>query len=238
MKKVIPRKSILYLDDDNEEVNRFRDVMRDYFIVGCGVRLDEALDELWKNRVDTPDLVLLDLYYGPETTPEMRRKILEADAKLSALEGEVRRLLNDAGQKPAFGFNLAEQVKAKFPRSARVFFSRKAFLEDALSAQKLSLPLMEKPDPTPAEAKEPDPYKAALTRHAGQLSRELDEIIDRNSFWVKHRDTIVGALVGLFVSFVWDVMKGAFDLYRSATVAFLAGGVIVVLAVWIARRLK
>jgi hypothetical protein len=124
------------------------------YAIGAGITLEDALAELRNDgRVIKPDLVLLDLYYGPETRKEMRNEIEKADDELSIAEDKLRKLLEEARQSPDGGFELAEQVHAQIPTSARAFFSRKAFLKDALNAQKKELPLVEKPDPDEGDRK-------------------------------------------------------------------------------------
>jgi PleD family two-component response regulator len=59
------KKSILFVDDDSREVVRFREVMGTRFGIGAGITLEDALAELRNRGVTKPDLVLLDLYYGP-----------------------------------------------------------------------------------------------------------------------------------------------------------------------------
>jgi hypothetical protein len=231
------KKSILFVDDDSREVVRFREVMGTRFAIGAGITLEDALAELRNRGVTKPDLVLLDLYYGPETRKEMREEIEKADDELSIAEDKFRKLLEVARQSPDGGFELAEQVHAQIPTSARAFFSRKAFLKDALNAQKKELPLVEKPDPDEGDRKTDDKYKSAMRRNAGELSRQFDGIIYRNTFWAKHREVINGALVGFLVSLVWDVIKDPFHARWLASLPFLAGAVALAIAVWIAKRL-
>ena len=47
--------------------------MRDRYLVGAGVALDQAIEELPENRVPKLDLILLGLYYGNLTNDETRR---------------------------------------------------------------------------------------------------------------------------------------------------------------------
>jgi hypothetical protein len=228
------KKSILFVDDDEREIRGFEKVMATRYIVGADVTLDKALAKLRDNsRVRKPDLILLDLYYGPRTDDDMRSRIAAADRQLSAMETEFRKLLLKAGQSAQGGFDLAQEVHTLLPSSARAFFSRKAFLTDALRAHENGLPLLEKPD---SEA-EDDSNEAAMRRHADELARKFDRIIGGNTFWAKHREAINGALLGFLVSLGWDLLKGSFFKNWLATVAFLAGAIALALAAWVAKRI-
>lgn len=56
------KNSICFVDDDQDEIRRFRDSMGERYTLGAGVTLDQAIEELRQNRVPKPDLILLDLY--------------------------------------------------------------------------------------------------------------------------------------------------------------------------------
>jgi predicted nucleotide-binding protein len=169
------KKSVCYVDDDRDELRRFRNTFQDRYILGTGTTLKEALDDLGNNK---PDLFLLDLYFGPIPTADQRRKMLKADAKLTKHEQEVRLLLAKFKQTPEGGFSLADQVATRCPGVPRVLFSRKAFLKDAMQAHEKDLPLLEKPDPEGGED-----LDAALKRNAEQIIRKIDQIVYQNSFW-------------------------------------------------------
>jgi tetrahydromethanopterin S-methyltransferase subunit F len=187
------KKSVCYVDDDSDELKRFRNTFQDRYILGTGTTLNEALNNLGKNK---PDLFLLDLYFGPTPTDDQRKEMFEADAKLMEHEERVRLLLAKFEQTPEGGFSLADQAATRCPGVPRVLFSRKAFLKDAMQAHEKDLPLLEKPDPKGGED-----LDAALKRNAEQIIREIEKIIYENSFWVRHavRQRIEGLIVG-FIS--------------------------------------
>lgn len=207
------KKAVCFVDDDADELDRFRVSMQNDYIVGAGPTLDKAIDELRAQRVKKPDLCLLDLYYGPHTNEAKRAEIGALDGQLSALEAKMRALLVEAGQSPQGGFDLAGEVQKRFPGIPRVFFSRKAFLEDALRAQKEGLPLLEKPDPTAEDigATEKERKDSAFQRHAEQIRRFLDGRINLNTWWVRNRQKVESFATGFFfffVKIVWDLFKG------------------------------
>lgn len=207
------KNAVCFVDDDAEELSRFHETMNDHYIVGAGTTLDNALDELKAQRVKKPDLFLLDLYYGPQTNTAKRAEIADLDDQLAALERKMRALLIEAGQSPQGGFDLAGEAQKRFPGIPRVFFSRKAFLEDALRAQKEGLPLLEKPDPSADEigATEKERKDEAFKRHAEQIGRWLDGRINLNTWWVRNRQKVESFATGFFFFFVkiiWDFSKG------------------------------
>ena len=180
--------------------------------------MDQAIQELRQNRVAKPDLILLDLYYGKLTDDETRTELMAADVELSKMETRVRALLLKAGQTPEQGFELADEVQKRFPGVPRVFFSRKAFLDDALRAQKKGLPLLEKPDPDPDEkgATLPEKYDEAMRRMANQIAISLDGVINLNSWWVRKRPVIQGFVSGFF----FFLVKIGLDLWKTNAQVF------------------
>jgi CheY-like chemotaxis protein len=198
------KKSICYVDDDEDEIKRFRDNLGSCYMLGTGTTLTAALDDLKEQRISKPDLILLDLYFGPRPDQNIRRKMLEADAELAAMERKVRELLIKSGQSPDEGFKLADEAARRCPRVPRALFSRRAYLEDAMRAHDIGLNLLEKPDPGPGES-----YDRAFTRHAEAVSRRIDRIIYLSGFWVRNRQRLEGfavGLLGLVAKFGWDLL--------------------------------
>jgi len=199
-------KSICYVDDDESEIGRFRKTFKDIYIIGAGTTFDDAIKELKKQGVSKPDLVLLDLYFGPKPVEKKRQEMLEADAELAEKEREVRTLLFDSGQTPENGFKLADDAAELFPRVPRAFFSRRAYLEDAMRAHDEGLKLLEKADPgTDGD------YDKALEANKDTIRSKIDRIIYRNSFWVRNRQRVEGFIVGILAAvakFGWDVLTG------------------------------
>src|SRR5262245_34111256 len=120
-----PKKIICYVDDNRDELARFRRFMADQYEIASGVNLDEALRELGGRR---PDLFLLDLYFGTNTSDEQRAAILAADQEEARAEFNVLQLMIKYGQRSDEGFDLVDRVTARFKNVPRAFFSRRAFL--------------------------------------------------------------------------------------------------------------
>jgi CheY-like chemotaxis protein len=198
------KKSVCYVDDDEEEIKRFRDNLASRYILGTGTTLTAALDDLRAQGISKPDLILLDLYFGPHPDPIKRREMLEADAELAQMESRVRKLLSSSGQTPEEGFNLADEAAKRCPRVPRAFFSRRAYLDDAMKAHERGLTVLEKPDPD-----ENEDYDSAFKRHADVVISKIDRIIYLNGFLVRHRQRIEGFFVGILAAvakFGWDLL--------------------------------
>jgi hypothetical protein len=204
------KKAVCFVDDDPDEIDRFRKSMKDRYIVGAGVTLEEALAELKQQGIKKPRLFLLDLYYGPQADQRLRAKIAEKDEKLTQAENEVRALLLEAKISHNQGFSLSEEVGKQFRGVPQAFFSRKAFLEDALAAQRRGLPLLEKPDPAVGDKGDiKERYDAAFERSRDQIAEWIDSMIRKNTFWVRYRQYIEGFVMGFFfflVKVVWDLI--------------------------------
>jgi|SRR5450631_1034977 CheY-like chemotaxis protein len=230
-------KSICFVDDDKDEVRRFRETMSQRYIVGAGATLDEALDDIQNRRVGKPDLFLLDLYYGPHTEEAMRAKIAAADEKLSRMEAEVRALLTEAKQSPDGGFNLAEEAQKRYSGIPCVLFSRKAFLGDALRAYEKKLPILEKPDPDDNDkGSQSERYDSALRRHSDQIAMSLNKTINLNTWWVRNRQRVEGFSTGFFFFLLkigLDVWKGA--AHAVAAVIWIVS-IAALVSAWFAKR--
>lgn len=93
----------------------------------------------------------------------------------------------------------------------RIFFSRKAFLQDALRAHENGLSVLEKPDPDEVDQHTPNPYDSAFRRNGEQLARYLDRIIARNGWWRRNREFLGGFATGFF----FFLLKLALDLWKG-----------------------
>lgn len=230
------KKAICFVDDDNEEIHRFREFLQDRYIIGAAVSIDDALDELRNKRVSKPDLFVLDLYYGPEVQDNVRQEIAETDERIQALETHMQGLLARAGQSPEGGFRLAEQARARYPQAPRIFFSRKAFLRDALRAYETGLRILEKPDPDEVDRGTDNPYDSAFRRHADELARFMDRIINLNSWWMRYREWLGAFSLGLFFFLAkvgWDLWK----MQSGISLAVVLSLSILALAIaWSGRR--
>ncbi|HTC94265.1 MAG TPA: hypothetical protein VK699_12565 [Terriglobales bacterium] len=191
------KKTICFVDDDPGELERFRDVMSDRYIVGTGEVLEDALQNLGGRR---PDFFLLDLVYGKAMSQSVRNEISAADEELTQAEEKIRRLLCSAGQSADGGFDLARRVHEMYPGVPRAFFSRKAFLGDALKAHEQGLPVLEKPDPDASDigTSEEERYRSALKRSKNLVAGKINQMIESSKWWVRNREWVRGLALGIF----------------------------------------
>jgi hypothetical protein len=114
---------------------------------------------------------------------------------------------------PEQGFDLAKSALDQCASAPRVFFSRKAFLSDALKAQKNGLPVVEKPDPDNNDkGTEEVRMDSAMMRAASNLAIEFDAIISRNSWWGRNHAWFSGFALGLFFFFLgllWEASSSS-----------------------------
>ena len=208
--------SVCYVDDDPDDVRRFRTLMQDRYTIGAGHTLPDALGELKQRRIKRPDIFLLDLYYGPNTDDEKHAEIAESYEELSKKVKELQVLLVQAGQSPNGGFDLVDQVRKKHESVSLAFFSRKASMEDAERAHRQKVPVLKKPDPDDSdEGTMAQRYDMAFRRHRDELARQIDGIIDRNTFWARNSrwiEWIIAFLLGVASNATWS---SAVKLIRS-----------------------
>lgn len=201
---------ICFIDDDQGELARFQEVMSDRYSVGTGPVLEDALLALNGKR---PDFFLLDLVYGKAMPASVMGAIYVADEALTKAEEEIRQLLCAAGQSAEGGFDLARRVQEMYPGVPRAFFSRKAFLGDALKAHELGLPVLEKPDPDESDAgTEDERYRSALARSKNILAARINGMIASNKWWARNREWVRGFALGVFFA-LFELGR---DLWRDA----------------------
>jgi len=199
------RRTICFIDDDQDERSRARLVLSQHFSIGTGPDLDTAISELpWK-----PHLFLLDLYYGPETQPQDRLRVAEKWQELSHAQQEFYEVLRSLHQSSKGGLDLAEHVRARYSGVPIVFFTRKGSLEDANEAlNKGATAVLKKPDVAERQP-DADTLKNALDyamkAHKDELIRSLSHIIDRNSWWARHA-RLRGFLEGVAASILASLM--------------------------------
>jgi PleD family two-component response regulator len=91
------KKAICLIDDDPDEIKRFRTSLAPRFIVGARASIASALEDLRAREHERPDLFLLDMYY-PESQPDIsdrQMRLNKARAKLLCAEAEFYRTLAD-----------------------------------------------------------------------------------------------------------------------------------------------
>jgi hypothetical protein len=209
--------SLCLVDDDENELKRFRKVFGDEYYVGIGTNLTQAESDL---RATLPrhklnlsrhkvNLYLLDMYYpkGTTNTPEQRAQLAKAWSDSCKANRKLKEVLTNLDQSFDGGRELAGQVKKRgFVRTPPfVFFTRKGNLEDAVIAyeQVNAIAVIKKPDPwdddTSEEAKDKALYDSRET-----ILRKLQTAIDSAGFFYQHKAAILSSLI----SFTTGVLAG------------------------------
>ena len=177
------RRALCFVDDEPEEIRRFRSCLDSDFIIGAGASPESALEDLRRQGRRQPDLWVLDMYFseGGALRPEQLERLHIARLEYLYAERRFRALLVELGQTSNGGFQLARHVSpSKVPF---VFFTRKGTLEDAIIAYEDlgAAAVLKKPDPEGVpSADEPlaDAYDDALRKASRVLVGRFNRIID------------------------------------------------------------
>ncbi len=218
MKTRKPR--LCVVDDDPDEIRRFRANMATRFIVGGGTSLNAALEDLRRQGHSSPDLYVLDLYFpqSGSSTQEQLQELAKARKEVLDSQAEFASLLARLGQTTQGGFRLADRLSRFGRRAPFVFFSRKATVEDVVQALDFgALRVIKKPDPTATEMTTghlPSAYDKALARAAHDVARDIEDAISRSTFWWKHREAVIAFFLGLMSSSVAGVLLLGFSCRR------------------------
>jgi CheY-like chemotaxis protein len=201
-------KAVCLVDDNFKEIKRFRKYLKDYFVIGAGTSISEALSDLQKQGVKKPDLFILDLYFpeGPRNTEEELMKLDAARGALLEAESEFLSVLARLKLSSHGGLELAKNLKDRWGSTPFIFFTRKGTLEDSVRALRQgALKVIKKPDPNKSEREGRTIHEAfdvAFKNDAGKIVYEINEAIRISTWWWKNRKIMAGFLLGLISSIV------------------------------------
>jgi CheY-like chemotaxis protein len=202
--------AICFVDDDPDEVRRFREDLGRHFAIGAGSSLREAVADLKGGR--KPDLFVLDLYFpeGPLNTQEQLERLHAARRQFLLAQARFNSVLAALGQRPQGGLGLARRVREQYGLCGCVFFTRKGTLEDALMAQDFgALKVMKKPDPNDAEIEGrslSDAYDLAFSNNSAKIASEIEDIIKTTGWWWKNKARVEGFVSGVVASVMAAVL--------------------------------
>ena len=196
---------ICFIDDEQDELARTSRALSEHFTVGTGPDLDTATSTLSRK----PHLFLLDMYYGPKTSPQDRVRVTQKWQELCQAQRDFYSLLGSLGQSSKGGMDLAEPVKTRYPGIPIVFFTRKGSLEDANAALRSgAVAVLKKPD-APEGKRDASGVKtsldSAMMAHKDVLVRSLSHVIDHNLWWARH-PRLRGFLEGVTASIIAAVL--------------------------------
>jgi CheY-like chemotaxis protein len=181
----MPTDAVCFVDDDPDEVRRFRLLLGGRFLVGAGTSLPAALADLRGQGRERPDVFALDLYFprGESNTDEERAELARAWAGFLEAKAELAAVLARLRQSPEGGLALARRVAAEFPGVPVAFFTRKGTLEDAIEALDAgAASIVKKPDPDTLEydgTSAVEACDAALARDLPKVVRGLERALAR-----------------------------------------------------------
>src|ERR1700730_6394495 len=172
--------SVCFVDDDPDELSRFKKYFSDSYFVGVGTNFARALNELRRTHAGKPDLFVLDMYFPNRVNTRAERDALnETWEKLCGANNELSAVLAKMEQTVDGGRRLAQRAKSQGRQF--VFFTRKGNLVDAIDAYENigALSVIKKPDPPSlAKARSKLEIKAARDEAMRRLSDQIKEKID------------------------------------------------------------
>lgn len=218
--------SLCFVDDDPDEVERFRQTFANVkqngtmrFFVGAGTSLQSArndlraanrgsglLNRIWRRRVD---LYVLDMYFprGGTNHPDELRRLGKAWDNFREAERQLKAVLSDLGQDFEGGRRLAAEVSSGsrvFGKTPFVFFTRKGNLSDAITAYEevRALSVIKKPDPRSAfqESERKGAYDEAMLLNRENIIRAFESAIARGSLKYQYKDEVRGFILGVVSS--------------------------------------
>lgn len=205
------KKAVCFIDDQEDELTRFREQMGERFTIGAGTSIENALEELKAHGASKPDLFLVDLYgsEGPSDVDNPIELLSRARAELLVAETNFYQVLAQLRQTPRFGFTIARELRGRY-RQPVVIFTRKGTIDNAIQAYEDEeiASVIKKPDPPPSLAASVQPsdlsrlYGEALANSADDIESKIHTIIRRSKWWEKNRAIGGSFLVGVASSLV------------------------------------
>ena len=177
--------AVCFVDDDPEEVRRFRRLLANRFVVGAGTSLPAALEDLRAQGRERPDVFALDLDFpeGEPNTDDERADLARAGVRFLEAKAELTGVLARLRQSPEGGLALARRIGGEFPGIPVAFFTRKGTLEDAIAALESGADaIVKKPDPDDRERagwSTAEACDAALARDLPKVVRGLERALAR-----------------------------------------------------------
>lgn len=180
------RPVICFIDDDPEEVEIFKDVFKDNFLIFASSRSKPVLDELKASR-NRPNLFVLDLYFpkGRDSTPEERNKMILLQQKVIQAQKDLSDYLSIIGQGRQGGIDLIQDVREQYPTLPIVFYTRKGTLEDVDECREAgSSYVIKKPQPEKLDTTIDvyDQIQKVTREHKNALVKQFERFASSNGF--------------------------------------------------------
>jgi hypothetical protein len=201
--------SLCFVDDDENELNRFKVAFEEEFYVGIGTDLGKAetnlrsvLPRRWFNFWGRKaSLYVLDMYFptGTTNTSEQRAELAEAWGSCCKADRRLKTVLAELHQTFDGGRELAARVKRRgiLRKPAFVFFTRKGNLEDGILAYEQVKPMavIKKPDPWDENDMSEEAKDDALLMSRDTIGKKLQSAIDNATFYYRHKEAVIASLI-------------------------------------------
>ncbi|MCP4580961.1 MAG: response regulator [candidate division Zixibacteria bacterium] len=206
------RKTICFIDDDPNELDRFDKAINKQFNVIIGKGYSECKEKLKKQDLKKPDLWVLDLFFpknGITNTTEQKDEMNKRYSLLSKSIREFRAYLEKIGQGSRGGIDLLN--KCKKDSIPVVFLTRKGMLEDAIQCiDSGAKRVLKKPMPPNLPNNSADAKKEldkAMVDSSPNLVNHFNDVISEHSHWNRYRQIymlFIGAFIGLMVKNLYN----------------------------------
>jgi CheY-like chemotaxis protein len=192
----VRKKVVCFIDDDEGELKRFQEAMRDQpskadpFTCVTATTYQDCMSKLSTMKLK-PDLWVLDLFFGERpATEEEKEEMAGRFANLEQHLADFRKYLAGINQGSKMGLDLLRTCRENH-RAPAIMFTRKGTLQDSIDCYEAgATAVLKKPMP-PAFTGTRDHKNALLDRamaeQAVYLRGKFVDAITANSFWQKHR---------------------------------------------------
>ena len=127
---------VCFIDDDVDEICRFKDAMNGYFKVSYGRNLSESEEYIKNRKLSSPKLWILDMYMPSKSEfSSSKPDILKINRRYNDLNEHINRyrtFLTELKQDTSKAIDIHNKLKSK--RRSIIYLTRKGTLEDALMA--------------------------------------------------------------------------------------------------------
>jgi DNA-binding NtrC family response regulator len=208
-------KTICYVDDDTDELERFKNSFKDSYDVVTGHNYKDCKDKLRQRKLDKPDIWVLDLFFprdGVINSPEQLSGLNQKYHQLCRSIRSFRSQMTDLGQDLDAGIDLLRKCeKDKVPA---VILTRKGTLDDAIRCiDEGAARVLRKPMPThwPQNVKDvKNELDNAMRSGAPRLTDYFEEVISKYSHWNKFKHwymLFIGSVIGLILENLISLVK-------------------------------
>lgn len=208
-------KIICFIDDDENELERFRKIMENDYNCIIGQSYKDCVAKLENAGLKKPHLWIVDLFFPKEGNQNSLEEIQEMNDRYAKLRKETldfRNYLNNINQDNEGGLRLLERCKKNY-HAPVIMFTRKGTLDDAiLCMDKGADAILRKPMPdkwSENRNEQKDALDQAMLDCKKNLIDKFEEVIERNKWWHRYKAKltfVVGTVLGYFIEKIIDIV--------------------------------